>query len=388
VLEAVIPDTTSKFAAEGTAAHELAALALASTNDAMAYLGRVIQADGMDFTVDKDMAEHVQVYLDYVRGIQNPTSILFEQRMPLAPFTGEADAYGTADAVVVTDDELVVVDLKYGAGVSVDAEGNEQLTLYAAAALEEFGFLADIQRVRMVIVQPRKGNVSEWTVPVAELADAMGSISFAAKEAIAAAQQHTSVGRSITTEAWQEAWLNPGEKQCRFCRAKATCPALAQAVSTELVMGAPASPDEFAVLEPRTDTPEDKLARAMAAVGMIEDWCKAVRAEVERRLLGGEAVAGYKLVRGKQGNRKWTDETEATEAMKSMRLKVEQMYDLKLISPTTAEKLAKAGTLGPRQWASLQDLVTRAEGSPSVAPESDKRPAIQLTTAEDFEVLA
>lgn len=181
--------------------------------------------------------------------------------------------------------------------------------------------------------------------------------------------------------------FTPGEKQCRFCKAKATCPSLATAVAEEIALGAPASPEEFAVLEPRVDTDAARLARAMSAVGLIEDWCKAVRAEVERRLLAGDPVAGFKLVQGKRGNRKWADEAEATEALKSMRLKVEEMYDLKLITPTTAEKLAKAGTLGPRQWTRLQDLITQAEGSPSVAPESDKRPALVRAAAEDFEAL-
>ena len=66
-----------------------------------------------------------------------------------------------------------------------------------------------------------------------------------------------------------------------------------------------------------------------------------------------------------------------------MRLKVEEMYDLKLISPTTAEKLAKAGTIGPRQWPKLQEIIEQPEGKASVAPVSDKRPALKIAAVED-----
>jgi hypothetical protein len=109
---------------------------------------------------------------------------------------------------------------------------------------------------------------------------------------------------------------------------------------------------------------------------------------VESELFSGRPVPGYKLVQGKKGNRKWSSESEAEAMLKGFKLKVEEMYDLKLVSPTTAEKLAKAGTIGPRQWPKLQGFITQSEGSPSVAPESDKRPALEIKPAvDDFENL-
>ena len=91
---------------------------------------------------------------------------------------------------------------------------------------------------------------------------------------------------------------------------------------------------------------------------------------------------------GRRGARQWANQEEAEQALKTMRLKLEQMYDLKLISPTTAEKLHKAGDIGPRQWPRLQQLITQADGKPSVAPESDKRPAIVITaTADEFDAV-
>jgi hypothetical protein len=95
---------------------------------------------------------------------------------------------------------------------------------------------------------------------------------------------------------------------------------------------------------------EDDLARVMANADMIENWVKAVRAEVERRLLAGTPVRGYKLVQGKRGNRMWANPEDAEAALKSMRVKHDQMYDYKLASPTSIEKLVKADEIGPRQW--------------------------------------
>jgi hypothetical protein len=129
----------------------------------------------------------------------------------------------------------------------------------------------------------------------------------------------------------------------------------------------------------------NSLSIAMAAVPLVEDWCKAVRARLEAELLAGKPVPGFKLVQGRNGARKWADEKTAEAALKKMKLKVEEMYDLKLITPPAAEKLAKAGTIGPKQWPSLQGLIVQKPGPPSVAPESDKRPA--YSPADDFETI-
>ena len=120
----------------------------------------------------------------------------------------------------------------------------------------------------------------------------------------------------------------------------------------------------------------------MENAGLIESWIKSIRAEVERRLMAGTPVAGYKLVQGKRGNRQWGNPEDAEAALKAMRVKHDQMYDYKLASPTSIEKLVKAEEIGPRQWIKIQELITQSEGSPSVAPESDKRPALN-SSADD-----
>ena len=94
-------------------------------------------------------------------------------------------------------------------------------------------------------------------------------------------------------------------------------------------------------------------------------------------------MPGYKLVEGRRGARKWANAEEVEATMKSMRMKLEAMYDFSLISPTTAEKLHNDGTIGPRQWPKLQGLITQSEGKPSVAPDTDKRPALVIAAAAD-----
>ena len=130
------------------------------------------------------------------------------------------------------------------------------------------------------------------------------------------------------------------------------------------------------------------LGNLLGAVDLVESWCKAIRAKAEAELLAGRPVPGYKLVEGRRGARRWSDDKEVEATMKSMRMKLEEMYDFSLISPTTADKLHKAGTIGPRQWPKVEALITRAAPKPSVAPASDKRPALVIKpVADEFEDL-
>ena len=178
-------------------------------------------------------------------------------------------------------------------------------------------------------------------------------------------------------------FLFPGEKQCRFCRAKSTCPALRAEVAG--ITHDAASLDDFADLlpvPPDSQTGDNYLSIAMGMVGLVEDWCKGIRAEVERRLLAGQEVKDFKLVEGKRGNRKWADEAAVENVMKSFRLRQDEMYDLSLISPTKAEKLLKSN---PKRWSKVQEHITQSAGKPSVAPVADPRPALDVqSVADDF----
>ena len=102
--------------------------------------------------------------------------------------------------------------------------------------------------------------------------------------------------------------------------------------------------------------------------------------------MAGQQVPGYKLVQGKKGNRAWTKAEDAEALLKTLGLNPNVMYDHKLISPTSAEKLVKANELTVEQWAQVSELITQSEGSPSVAPLSDKRPALVTSAAvSDFD---
>ena len=360
-----LKDTSSKFADEGTDAHELAALCLEKGTDANGYVGTTMAKGNI---VSVDMAQHVQSYVDYVRDLVLSTNgeLLIEQRLPISDITGEADAHGTSDVVILAGDELIVVDLKFGRGVAVEADDNPQLQIYALAAYNEFSLVADFKTVRMVIHQPRLNAVSEWTQTVEEL--------LAFGESVwSAAVQTRFDGLGLRT-----APLKPSEKGCKFCRAKATCPALRAEVT-----------DCFEKVQPTPETAVDLLAEAMGKADLIEGWLKAIRAETESRLFAGVAIPGWKVVQGKRGNRAWGDKVAAEELLKAMRIKHDQMYDYSVISPTTAEKLATAEVIGKRQWPKVKALITQSEGKPSVAPESDKRPALDMSAVtDDFEVVA
>ena len=377
-------DKGSKYADEGTAAHFLAAHCLASNAAPSTFHGNRIclwrndDASGEDFEanldhsdvdvtasfgVDSEMVTEVTKYVDYVQALAAQGMDLYvEQRLPLLPITGEKDAGGTSDAVLIDlkNEELIIVDLKYGQGESVGVFDNPQLVIYALAAMEKFQYLCDFKRVRAVIHQPRKDYVGEHTYTLAEMQEWREKVSTAA----------------LATND-KNAPAVAGKKQCRWCKASGNCKEQDDWVKNQIGM-------EFEdltkdrVIEIKEVVDIETLDVKMNAIDMIEDWCKAVRARVEALLLQGVDIPSFKLVKGRMGSRKWVDENDVQSIMKSMRLKVEEMYDMKLISPTTAEKLLKDQ---PKRWARLQDQITQAEGGLSVAAKSDKRPAVQVEPA-------
>ena len=362
--ESGLPDTSSKYAAEGTAAHELAAKCLELEANAEAVIGDTMTVDGYDFTVTADMAHHVNDYCKLVREYAEGGQLLVERRVNFSEAIGVPDSTGTSDAIVIHPDRLTVIDLKYGMGVKVDATENEQLQLYALGALHDYGMMGDFQEIVMVVHQPRLNHVSEWSIPASKLEEFRENARLAAIEALDN----------------REPRLNPGEKQCRFCKAKATCPALKAEISD--TVGGIATPADFADL---AVAEEDDVSRAMARVELVEQWCKAIRAEVERRLLAGQPVAGFKLVEGRRGNRAWSDEAAVEKLFKSFRFKKDEMYDFKLISPTKAEKILKAKN--PGRWEKVDALTSRGDGKPSVAPATDRRPALAVSSSDE-DVLA
>ena len=399
VLEAGFPDKGSEYSDDGTARHDICAKSLLSGEHVHRYVG--LQAEN-GVTYQADWVDEDQDYVDVVRALAEGGELFVEQKLDFRRFidcTDPNEGFGTGDAVVLKPigdgtHELVVIDRKTGY-VEVEVERNKQLMLYALGAYDEHSLVYDISHVRLIIHQRR---ATEWDCTVAELLEFAKEARSRAITVVNAVQMHGKVDQAE----WERTFLNqrPSEDACRYCKAMATCPSMQSFVQQtvgadfeQLTTFNREMTEAWAEKSPAATTPVD-LSQQMAACGAIEDWIKAVRAEVERRLLAGPDVPGFKLVLGKAGARTWRDAEAAEAELKKMRLKVEDMYDLKVISPTSAEKLTKAPEgvkprLGKRQWAKLQDHITRSDPKPSVAPESDKRDRyVPPNPADDFTPVA
>lgn len=382
-LEPGADDDTSIYAAWGTVAHEIAAYILlafgarkgAELGDAETYVGRTFHTDGFEIECDMEMADCVNDYCAQVAALVDPAEgdfLMVEQEVPIGHITGEEGATGTADVIGVIDDgkELVVIDLKGGQGVLVEALGNSQLRMYGLGALDVIDLIyPDIERVRLVICQPRKHQYDEEHMTADELRKIGEGYMTLYGRCDKAEAELMEKGRIPLS------YYTPGEKQCKFCRVKNACPALA-AESEGVILEAANIEDFDDLTEPDglEQVTSSDLSRWMSKVSLIEDWCKAIRTEVFDRLKDGEEVEGFKLVRGRAGARRWVSEERFMEALGKSRVKADLLYSQKLLSPTQMEKTV--GKEKPRIWTKLQKVIEQPEGNLSVAPDDDKREAI------------
>lgn len=340
-----LPDRTSSFAEEGTIAHEIAEKALRMGFNCDTLCDRPDLAH---------IAEPAQVYVDYVRALPGKHRFV-ETRVDFSEWV--PGGFGTADSIVIDEETstLQIADLKFGKGVRVDAENNPQAMLYALGAYSMFGFLHEIERVKVAIVQPRIDNISEWEIRVEDLLK-WGEIARAAAEA--------------TTE--PNAKRVPGEKQCRFCKAKATCPALMKLTEQTLLMDfeehdEPVAPNKLT---------DEQLDAALKARPVIEAWLNAVETLVKQRLTTEDQFPGWKLVEGR-ANRAWIDEESAAKELEW--ILGEKAFAKKLISPSQAEK-----ALGKEHKKSIEALAFKPQGKASLAPATDPRPSI-MASVDDFD---
>ena len=322
--------------------------------------------------------------------------MLVEQRVPIGQFTGEADAYGSADVILLGATWLAVFDSKFGrkrvdAAKVLQAERvdfitgevhpeqrgpNLQMASYALGAVHEHDLFGAIEQATMVVVQPFIGHTDSYSCSIAELREVERFMA-------AKAEETRSAPRYV-----------PNFDNCFFCRAKGRCDAQThRALSTVF--------DGFGEADVGTVSPPNllTLGSQYALVPFVEQWAKDVTDATRKALSDGEPVVrgdgtAYKLVAGKSGARTWVDEAAAAEVLTRARLKREDMYVFKLISPTMAEKLASAkkpkkgeapqpAALPPSKWRELQDLIARSEGAPTIALATDPRPA--LCKADGFE---
>lgn len=401
--EPLYPDVPQEYTAEGTLAHDLANMMMADGVDLQTKVGKRFEVDGFTFVVSQEMVDYVRGYVAFVEKLGVGADVVMgEQKVRYGPLvfnqpgdhqisvpffdkeggwyerylTPEQIGFGRCDwsAVFTAKRKIHIVDLKYGY-TRVWAEENEQGMLYALGILYEFAWMGEFDEIEIGLYQPRvdpEKPYNSWTVSVADLH------AFAARfrEAALASLK-------------PGAEFNPGVKQCQFCRAKAHCRARREANFEVLTGLTPATPDDFdqlpvamaLVVDTRADDVE-WLAKVMRHADQIEDWVKAVRGEVERKLMKGEEVPGFKLVEGRLGDRKWNDDAAAEAQLKAWKLKREEMYKSSLISPTAAEKVLKSNKA---RWAKMQQYISRAPGRPSVAPIEDQRSRLSLTaTPADF----
>jgi len=354
LLQSIIDDE-SGAAEEGTDAHELAASCLTLGFNASELVGVALPNGNL---VDDEMAECVQQYLDYVRPL--PGQHLIEEALDISRLTGEEGARGTGDHVVAEPDFIYVTDYKHGRTL-VEIAGNTQTRMYAAAALlrqvKKGVKFTPPSRVVMAIVQPRVFSVPQVEeITGEELVDWIENVLRPAAE------------RTLEPNAP----LIPGDKQCQWCRAKGSCPALAEFGA--MTLGAADLADlqsTFAPPDVSTLTPR-QLADIASKADLAIKWLKSVQDEVTTRLYSGREVPDWKLVRGKRGNREWSGDEDGIVAVlrKNYGLAPETIYRHELHSPTTILKLPDVKA-APEL---LSSFITQKEGSICAAPVSDKRP--------------
>ena len=355
-MEKDIPDKSSDHAEYGTAAHEVAEKCLKSSSPADSYLWKKTTNN---VEVDEEMVEGVQIYLDYINNL-NHDNFFIEQRINFSEWVPKG--YGTADYIGMEDNQLTVVDLKFGKGVKVDAEENYQGILYALGAFAEFNNLFDFNTVNIVIVQPRLDNISEWSL---------------SKEALLEwAEYFKTKATSVLSD---DPPIVPGEIQCKWCKAKPVCKPLAE---HNLNIATKEFADDFSKpikIKNPNKLDNSEVASILTQIDLISDWVKSLHGYAYDQLNSGNEVPGFKLVEGRS-LRKWKDEEEVEKHLLSLKLKDDDLYTKKFISPAQAEKLVKLVGVKP---AELSSFIRKPPGKPTIAPESDKRPAINTDDFDD-----
>ncbi|HOW22844.1 MAG TPA: DUF2800 domain-containing protein [Sedimentibacter sp.] len=347
-LELEFENTSGKAADEGSAAHAL------SEHKLKKALHIRSKRPISDYTTD-EMEECTDAYVDFVmeqvelaRNFCNDPIILIEKRLDFSCYV--PDGFGTGDCLIISDDRLHIVDFKYGMGVLVDAVDNPQMKLYALGALEIYDSLYDINEVSMTIFQPRRENVSTWTVPVEEL-------KCWAEEELKpkAVKAYNGEGEYI-----------PGE-WCTFCKAAVRCRARAE---EKLKL----AQTEFKMPPLLTD---NEIEEILFILPDLTKWANEITAyATDAAVNHGKEWNGFKVVEGRSV-RKYKDEDAIAEKAVSSGFK--DIYRKSLIPMTEMQKL-----MGKTKFEEiLGDLIYKPPGKPTLVPNSDKRPAMNVADAKN-----
>ncbi|MFS1514586.1 DUF2800 domain-containing protein [Chengkuizengella sp. SCS-71B] len=356
-LEEMFPDTSSSYADEGTAAHELSELKLQlhmgeiKKRTYNAELKKLKQNEQFASFYSQEMEDYVQNYVDTVierinaAKAKTPDAIvLLEQKLDFSQWV-PPNNFGTGDVVIIAEGHVDVIDLKYGKGVQVSAFGNSQMRLYGLGALHEFEFLYGVDEISMTIVQPRLDNITTETLSAEELLK------------------------------WAEIVVKPGAKKttsnrpsfkagdhCKFCKARSHCRARAMA-NLELL--------EYEFQDPPLLSTEE-IADVLAKADELKKWAGEVQDYAfDQALNHGIIYPGWKLVTGRS-NRKYRDEKEVEDTLILEGYEENKITKKKLLGITAMENL-----VGKKRFNELlKDLIIKPEGKPVLVTESDKRPAL------------
>lgn len=347
-LELEFENTNGGAAKEGTAAHNLAehklkkALRIRSKRPTSEY-----DSDEMEECTDA-YVDFIMEQVELARKSCTDPIVLIEQRLDFSCYV--PDGFGTGDCVIISDDRLHIVDFKYGMGVLVDAEENPQMKLYALGALEIYDSLYDIKEISMTIFQPRRENVSTWTVPVEELK------TWAEEEL-----------KPKAAKAYQgEGEYMPGP-WCTFCRASTRCRARADENLKLAQM-------EFKMPPLLTD---DEIEEVLTILPDLTKWANEITAyATDAAVNHGKEWNGFKVVEGRSV-RKYKDEGAIAE--KAVAGGYKDIYRKSLIPLTEMQKL-----MGKSKFEELLgDLIYKPPGKPTLVPNSDKRPAMNVADAKN-----
>ncbi|MGN1027805.1 MAG: DUF2800 domain-containing protein [Faecousia sp.] len=346
VAASIYPSADTVYTREGTLAHEVA--------EALAR-GASVDVSSPDITTE--MLRCAEEYADYIREQvkDDGAVVLLEQRLDFSPWV--PGGFGTGDCIILQGRRLDVIDYKYGQGVAVSAVGNTQMRLYGLGALNDFGYIYDVDEVTLHIFQPRMNNVSVEPLT---------------REVLLAWGEEIKPIAALAAKGEGEMSSGP---HCRFCPHAGVCPELAMSC----LMSYDASGGKVAV----PTMPRWMMSTILEEKPVITAWLKAVEDRALADLLEGRDVPGFKVVEGKLGNRKWSDEKKVSAALDAAGYGPDEYTETLLLSPAKMDK-----ALGKKKVSELlSDLIDRSPGAPTVVPLSDKRkPLDRLAEAKkDFE---
>ncbi|KKN48565.1 hypothetical protein LCGC14_0651520 [marine sediment metagenome] len=373
-------DSSGIAADEGTAAHTLGEYVIKNEfSTAREFIGRTIPGEFQSWPVTREMADAVDMWHDSVRDHverlqkkypDEEVKVVLEHRVE--PLEGrEEEIFGTSDTIIYCDSEIVAIDFKYGKGIIVEIEFNDQLMFYGLGALRKFAPEAEVATLE--IVQPRAkheaGFIRPWEIEASVLHDY-------------ASTMEAAVSYAKRPDAPRVA----GDHCKPFCPMATKCPELDKLS----VSVARSDFQDLDVLAEKDVTPEHvtlpdlsdpkQMSRAMKLVPLVTFWAKKVKEAAEELALAGVSVEGHKLVR-KRANRAWDDENDVEQKLRNRGVRVGTIFNQKLRSPAQLEKEPEIG----KKW--VEKYCYKPEGGLTLVAESDKRKALIPEVLTDFQAL-